>query len=83
MNYADEDEVTAKYVEDCEAQDSEQLRHRYLIAEAKEHLLAAARLADLAAERLSPVTGQADRRQRLQTLAATLRDERDFIGYRD
>lgn len=32
MDYADDDEVTQRYVEDCEAQDKEQLRQRYLAA---------------------------------------------------
>jgi hypothetical protein len=32
MNYANEDDVINKYVEDCEAQDTEQLRQRYLAA---------------------------------------------------
>ena len=36
MNYTDEDEVTEKYVEGCEAQDSEALRRSFLSSEARE-----------------------------------------------
>lgn len=79
MNYADEDEITERYVEGCEAQDGEQLRQSYLTAAAVEHLTKAAHFAELAAESLSPMTAQAERRSRVLDLVLALRDQRDGL----
>jgi hypothetical protein len=53
---------------------------RRRIATAFEHLSKAAYFAELAAESLSPVDGQAERWERVRNLIFTIRDERDALG---